>query len=286
MLSKQKIFYVYALMDPRVPGPFTYGRWKFDYEPFYIGKGKNNRVFGHFKSLSANTPKNNKIKKIFSSGLEPVTVLKRSSLTEKQAFALEYQLISLIGRKGSGPLTNLTDGGEGLSNPSTSTRSKLSKAATLYNKSLSSTDLKKRSKLISEKTRLGKKNMSDAKKQKHIKALSKATKSYWDSLDTEEKLARMSAIVAKREQNMTRADKKARSSRMSAHMKKVTQARESDPDKKRSHYRKVSKAMCQAVSIDGKKYESSKHAASKLGLSQATISNRLNSDKFPTYFKL
>ena len=33
------IFYVYAYLDPRKPGVFQYKDFRFDYEPFYIGKG-------------------------------------------------------------------------------------------------------------------------------------------------------------------------------------------------------------------------------------------------------
>jgi len=33
-------YYVYALLDPRKNGPFKFDNIVFDYEPFYIGKGK------------------------------------------------------------------------------------------------------------------------------------------------------------------------------------------------------------------------------------------------------
>jgi hypothetical protein len=38
-------FYVYIYLDPRKPGKFHYGEYCFDYEPFYVGKGKDNRMF-------------------------------------------------------------------------------------------------------------------------------------------------------------------------------------------------------------------------------------------------
>jgi hypothetical protein len=34
-----KKYYVYAFLDKSKPGNFNYGDLKFDYEPFYIGKG-------------------------------------------------------------------------------------------------------------------------------------------------------------------------------------------------------------------------------------------------------
>ena len=40
-------FYVYIYLDPRKPGKYTYEDLCFLYEPFYIGKGKNNRIDGH-----------------------------------------------------------------------------------------------------------------------------------------------------------------------------------------------------------------------------------------------
>ncbi len=113
--DRRKIFYVYALLDPRKPGPFYYGHWKFSHEPFYIGKGKDNRVLSHLSGSAGNNFSKNKIKSIRRSGLEPLYVVKRENLTEKQALTLENKLIISLGRSnlGSGPLTNLTDGWEG-----------------------------------------------------------------------------------------------------------------------------------------------------------------------------
>jgi hypothetical protein len=40
-------FYVYAYLDPRKPGKYVYGEYVFDYGPFYIGKGFDNRMYIH-----------------------------------------------------------------------------------------------------------------------------------------------------------------------------------------------------------------------------------------------
>lgn len=115
-LSRKKEFYVYALLDPRKPGPFYYGHWKFSHEPFYIGKGKKDRIKAHNYD-SRNTLKSNIFKRVESEGLQVIRCVKRGNLSEKAAFSLEIKLIALIGRRAlkAGPLANSTEGGEGIS---------------------------------------------------------------------------------------------------------------------------------------------------------------------------
>ena len=36
-------FYTYVYLDPRKSGKYKYSEYKFDYEPFYVGKGCGNR---------------------------------------------------------------------------------------------------------------------------------------------------------------------------------------------------------------------------------------------------
>ena len=111
-------FYVYIYLDPRKPGKYVYNSCTFAYEPFYIGKGIGNRVNSHLHKnhLKIKSFKNNKIKKILSEGYnikEYILIITCES--EQDAFDLEIKLISDIGRHDlkKGPLTNLTDGGEG-----------------------------------------------------------------------------------------------------------------------------------------------------------------------------
>jgi len=103
-------FYVYIYLDPRKPGQYNYGSYEFGYEPFYIGKGKDERWKD--KKNDYCEYKKNKIK---LSGLNPIRMKIIEDLEENYSFEIEKELIKLIGRENlkEGPLTNLADGGEG-----------------------------------------------------------------------------------------------------------------------------------------------------------------------------
>ena len=129
-------FYVYALLDERKPGTYSYViddiEIIFNYEPFYIGKGTGNRIVSHEKSASyeSNTNrKDNKIRKIWSEGKQVIRNKILDRLNEDVAFELELKMIKEIKRKEyGGPLINLTDGGDGLRNPSLEVRKKIGDA--------------------------------------------------------------------------------------------------------------------------------------------------------------
>lgn len=118
--------YIYIYLDPRKPGKYKYGKYKFEYEPFYVGKGKNNQLYKHLKCAFKNNKfagnnrlKYNKIKKIIREiNSNPIIIKYFEFLSEGETFKLEKDLISSIGRIDlkTGPLTNLTDGGQGTSN--------------------------------------------------------------------------------------------------------------------------------------------------------------------------
>jgi len=76
-------------------------------EPFYVGKGKNNR--SNVKYSRSQFWKNIVNKYGFD------IILLEEGLTEKQSFELEKYWINRIGRRDldKGPLVNLSDGGEG-----------------------------------------------------------------------------------------------------------------------------------------------------------------------------
>lgn len=108
------MFYAYVYLDPRKPGRYSYPTVSFLFEPFYVGKGKGRRRFNHLWD-TARCYRTHKIKAIKSANLNPLILVVAESLDETDAFKIEHQLISEIGRADlkSGPLTNLTDGGEG-----------------------------------------------------------------------------------------------------------------------------------------------------------------------------
>ena len=101
---------------------YTYAYLREDGTPYYIGKGKNDRI----------TDKNHKI---YIPSKERRIYLKRN-LTEQDAFKHEIYMIAILGRKdlGTGILRNRTDGGDGVSGMvmSEETRKKISKANTKY----------------------------------------------------------------------------------------------------------------------------------------------------------
>jgi hypothetical protein len=45
--SPRNDFYVYVYCDPRKPGDYIYEKYKFLYEPFYVGKGRKRRWLEH-----------------------------------------------------------------------------------------------------------------------------------------------------------------------------------------------------------------------------------------------
>ena len=96
-LTKEKLkYYVYCLIDPRTN------------KPFYIGKGKGNRVFQHVRSLDDNyfpSEKLEKIKEINNQGLEVKHLIIRHGLTEDESFKIESSLIDFMRYFGSN-LTN------------------------------------------------------------------------------------------------------------------------------------------------------------------------------------
>jgi len=110
--------YVYIYLDTRKPGKYIYGDLIFDFEPFYIGKGKNNRIKQHIFNFSkiTNLEKRNKIIAITKqTGKPPLYFKIFENLTNDEANSLEIEIIKLIGRKDlkEGVLLNRTKGGDG-----------------------------------------------------------------------------------------------------------------------------------------------------------------------------
>lgn len=114
------VFYVYVLLDTRKPGSFHYrgSNSIFSYEPFYIGKGRDRRIYEHRYEIRSkgHNRKINKIKAIFrETGNFHLEIKIFENLYLDQALETEKFLINQIGRidHDRGPLTNGTDGGDG-----------------------------------------------------------------------------------------------------------------------------------------------------------------------------
>lgn len=123
-------YFVYVFLDPNSNGVFKYKDYEFEFEPFYVGKGSGKRIEKHFnyyvKKSKDQTYKYRKIRSIISKGQTPIIKKIIENVSEKEAFFIECDLIKKIGRYdcGFGPLTNHTDGGEGVSGKFTSEETK------------------------------------------------------------------------------------------------------------------------------------------------------------------
>lgn len=135
------IYYTYVYLDPRKEGNYIFGDYIFKYEPFYIGKGKGNRLNDHLveaKRSDKNSHKLNIIRKIFNCGLTPIIEKIHININNFDAKKYEIELIKLIGRcnKKEGTLTNLTDGGEGTLGIIQSEETKMKRVESLYKSTL------------------------------------------------------------------------------------------------------------------------------------------------------
>lgn len=106
------IFYVYSLVDPR------------NNLPFYIGKGKGNRIFAHKQAAlgskreqelfepteSESILKLKTIRDILSAGVDVKEYILSYGLTQEEAFASENALINYAKLIQGLPLTNLVSG--------------------------------------------------------------------------------------------------------------------------------------------------------------------------------
>lgn len=115
MKQQDNKYYVYAYLDPRKPGNYTYNETSFEYEPFYIGKGSGKRYLAHLNCKGKNKYLNNKINKIISLGLKPMIIKIEENLEEEYSYEREHELIKKIGQlyENTGPLLNVQKGGRG-----------------------------------------------------------------------------------------------------------------------------------------------------------------------------
>lgn len=96
-------------------------------EPFYVGKGRRDRWEQHEKPYlprAKNIRKERLCAKLMRTlGFIPKKKI-AEGLCEREAHALERKTIASIGRGKNGPLLNLTEGGEGFSDPTPESKAK------------------------------------------------------------------------------------------------------------------------------------------------------------------
>ena len=119
-MPKQKLYHVYVLINPLKPSKESYigGASLYNIEPFYFGYTyREERLDEHLdcRKTDKNKHKKNTIKKIRRNGLEPIFIKILETIDEQTAKNKEIEMIAYYGRadKGLGPLTNMTDGGDG-----------------------------------------------------------------------------------------------------------------------------------------------------------------------------
>lgn len=101
---------------------YIYVIFRLDGRPCYVGKGRGRRWLQHERKTH-----NPHLREIIrqANGCELPKVKIREGLGSAEALEIEAALIKAIGRKDNGgPLVNLTDGGEGIINPSPELRAK------------------------------------------------------------------------------------------------------------------------------------------------------------------
>ena len=117
--------FIYVYLDPRKPGEYKYGDYQFDHEPFYVGVSSgrtiHDRKVRHLqyakndKDITNNNYKKNIIKSILFDNLEPIILKYIDRMSLSESFLKEKDMILTIGNRydKSGPLVNISKGGDG-----------------------------------------------------------------------------------------------------------------------------------------------------------------------------
>ena len=171
-------------IDPPLPfdtpkGPamdcfYVYEHWRPDTNScFYVGLGSGNRAF----KKKRNSYYNNVIKKLNLMGFDREVKFFAKGLTQKEAEKLEIERINFWGRE---KLTNLTDGGDGVRNPSIEIRRKIGIASSLSNKGRKQSDESRKKKSIAlkgkPKSEEHKTKLRKPKTEEHKRKLSESRK--------------------------------------------------------------------------------------------------------------
>jgi hypothetical protein len=192
---------------------YTYAYLREDGTPYYIGKGKGYRAF-HKDTHTIKPPTRERI------------LFLKKNLTEEEAFKHEIYLIAVFGRKdkGTGILRNLTDGGDGVSNPSEETRKRM---GGMRGKTHSEETKRKISKAQKGKqTWLGKKHREESKKK--MRAVRKGKESF--SGDNNPMFGRNHSKSAKEKMSVTKRERKIGVGRVWFHLPEENKERHFAPD--------------------------------------------------------
>lgn len=213
-------------LDPTIPmdtpkGPkeklfYVYEHWRLDTNAcFYVGLGQGRRAFRKKRNIYYDRVCEKL--RAMGSGVEIKFVAK--NLTQGEAEALEVERILFWGREN---LTNLTDGGDGVKNPSEETRRKIGAASSRANKGRKQSEETKKKRSVTmkgkpkseeHKAKLRKPKSDEAKKkyslwqtgrkltEEHRANLSKAHKGRVVSEETRKKISEATKGKPKRKQN-------------------------------------------------------------------------------------
>jgi transposase len=193
-------FYVYIYFDPSQISEIYINNIKYNSLPIYVGKGRGSRYRVHIRESLKNNRNScpyfyRKLRELKRKNIYPEIIKIKENMVEEDAFKLEIKLINNIGRKSSetGPLYNLTEGGEGISDVSVSdgdnfiTMSEHIKkrwSCDVYKKkvsnsikiSLNKPDIKNK---ISNNLKKSWSVMDEISRKERLNTLNKCVKNYW-----------------------------------------------------------------------------------------------------------
>lgn len=116
IMQQENKYYNYILLDPRKPFTWEFNSIKFEYLPFYVGKGSGTRCTDHYRSgnirCDSNPHKKNLLLKLKQGGYFPKFVILNTNSSESDALNNEIYIISWIKQNLGDVLTNITEGGE------------------------------------------------------------------------------------------------------------------------------------------------------------------------------
>jgi len=116
--------YVYVYFNPLMEGHYEIENRSYNYKPFYVGCGRDERIYDHLSEAKQKKYSKNSfynwhkiftIRKILKCNKTPIIVKIKDSLTCEDAKKLEVKIIGELGNTydKTGILTNLTKGGDG-----------------------------------------------------------------------------------------------------------------------------------------------------------------------------